>query len=464
MKRMNHPRAGKRRGVALLLVMVGLVVCTLLTAGFLSTQGTSIAIARNERDAEHCRMLAQAGIDLCFAQIRALDSARTTADQPGWREKMSPGTWLSNFAIGNGTVTVAAHSAGSTDSFTADYHEPVVLTSTGFANNRQFTLTATISPTGGGEVFRGGNYFAGAVVVGSGGLPLLAPIALVDSYNSGVGPYSTSGTKAVVWTNSTSSNSVTVNVDSVLNGSVLAGPNSLLSAVVNLLGTLLGGNSSVAVALEPRDPGIVIPPNSTGLTDAGSINQFSASLAPNIYDNITVTAHAASNVNFTDGVYVDKGNLSVSPNGQILVRGNTVLYVVGNVSLGSGSAITVNAGSSLTLVVGGTVTINGGNINSSGSNPLPSQVQILGLPSSNSIQVSNTSKVIGVIYAPQASVLMQNSASPGPVVQGAIVAHDVTLLNTAQYHYDEATKSIKISNISGGTAPPGAADYTIAVH
>src|ERR1700744_4571783 len=182
--RRSSPRAGKPRGVALLLVMIGLVVCTLLTAGFLSTQGTSIAIARNERDAEQCRMLAQAGIDLCFAQIRALDTARTTADQPGWREKMSPGTWLSNFAIGNGTVTVAAHSAGATDSFTADYHQAVVLTSTGFANNRQFTLTATISPTGGGEVFRGGNYFAGNVVVGSDGLPRFAPGDLCHSYNS----------------------------------------------------------------------------------------------------------------------------------------------------------------------------------------------------------------------------------------------------------------------------------------
>src|SRR4051812_29004212 len=121
MKR-NRGFFSNRRGVALLLVMVGLVVCTLLTAGFLSTQGTSIAIARNERDAEQSRMLAQAGLDLCFAQIKALDNARTTADQPGWREKMSPGAWLSNYSIGQGTVTVNAHSAGSTDSFTADYH------------------------------------------------------------------------------------------------------------------------------------------------------------------------------------------------------------------------------------------------------------------------------------------------------------------------------------------------------
>ncbi len=36
----------KPRGIALLMVMIGLVVCTLLTAGFLSSQGTAIGIAQ----------------------------------------------------------------------------------------------------------------------------------------------------------------------------------------------------------------------------------------------------------------------------------------------------------------------------------------------------------------------------------------------------------------------------------
>ena len=37
------------------------------------------------------------------------------------------------------------------------------------------------------------------------------------------------------------------------------------------------------------------------------------------------------------------------------------------------------------------------------------------------------------------------------------------MLNTSQFHYDEGTKNIKISNIAAGTAPPGAADYSINV-
>jgi hypothetical protein len=451
--------SAKRRGVALLLVMVGLVVCTLLTAGFLSTQGTSIAIARNERDAEQSRMLAQAGIDLCFAQIRALDAARTSADQPGWREKMVPGTWLSNYPIGKGTVTVAAHSAGASDSFTADYHQPVVLTSTGYANNRQFTLTATIGPTGGGEVFRGGNFFVNTVVIGSGGLPLLAPTATVDSYNSGSGPYSTSDHKAVVWTNLTGSNSVTIQTDSVLDGSVLAGPTSLLTGVVNLLGSLLGGNSSVASATEARDPGIVIPPNIAGLTSLGSPSPTNGPLTPGMYDNVTIMSHLPSYVIFSPGFYAIKGSLNLPSSAKINVgAGNTVIYVGGNLTL-TGSSIAVATGGTLTIYVGGSVNLSSAVISSSASNPLPAQVEILGLASAGSIQLSGSSKIVGAIYSPKSSVLLQSGS---PVIQGAVIAHDLTLLNTSQLHYDEATKSIRVSNIAGGTAPPGAADYTVA--
>src|SRR5438105_1743881 len=86
----------KRRGMALVLVMVGMIVCTILTAGDLSSQGTSIGIARNERDASKCRGIAQTGIDMCYWLIR---------NRSDWRETMPIGTWLNNVAIGEGTVT-----------------------------------------------------------------------------------------------------------------------------------------------------------------------------------------------------------------------------------------------------------------------------------------------------------------------------------------------------------------------
>src|SRR4051812_14923217 len=94
---MHGPRS-LRRGMALLMVMIGVVVCSILTAGFLASQGTSIGIARNERDASKCHALAQTGVDMCYWLIK---------NKPDWRETMTPGTWLNNAAVGDGTVTVS---------------------------------------------------------------------------------------------------------------------------------------------------------------------------------------------------------------------------------------------------------------------------------------------------------------------------------------------------------------------
>src|SRR3954462_2852377 len=80
-----------RRGMALLLVMIGLIGCAILTAGFLASQGTSIGIARNERDASKSRDIAQTGKDMCYCLIR---------NRSDWRSGMTPGAaWLSNSPV-----------------------------------------------------------------------------------------------------------------------------------------------------------------------------------------------------------------------------------------------------------------------------------------------------------------------------------------------------------------------------
>jgi hypothetical protein len=300
------------------------------------------------------------------------------------------------------------------------------------------------------------------VVVGSGGLPLLAPIAIVDSYNSANGPYASGGAKAIVWTNSTQSGSVTVNTNSVLNGSVLAGPGSLLSSIVNLLGALLGGGGgggTVSASSETRTTGTVLPPNMSGLTDQGSFSSSTASPAPGVYDSMTFTSHTGTTLNLQSGVYQVLNNLSVGTLVHLSVptATNAVIYVNGNISMGSGSSITVQGTGTLTIYAGASVTLTSATLSASGTNPSTAAVQLLGLPNSNSIQITGSSKLFGVVYAPQASVVMQTGS---PVVYGAVVAHDFSVLNTGQFHFDEATKGVKLSNVVGGSAPPGSADYT----
>src|SRR4051812_29336307 len=107
----------RNRGMALLMVMIGVVVCSILTAGFLLSQGTSIGIARNERDAQKCRALAQSGVDMCYWLVK---------NKSDWRTTMPIGKWINGLAIGEGTVTVTAADGDNTNSFSDDPTQSLV--------------------------------------------------------------------------------------------------------------------------------------------------------------------------------------------------------------------------------------------------------------------------------------------------------------------------------------------------
>ncbi len=445
-----HPRR-PTRGVALLMVMIGLVVCTLLTAGFLSSQGTAIGIVRNERDAEQCRFLAQSGIDLCFSFIKS---------KPTWREAMTPGIWLNQYPIGNGTVTVTAASADGSSSFSANPTQAVVFHSTAYCNNRNFTLTGTIGPTGGGTVFRDGNFVQGQVILGNNDL---TTVALIDSYNSAVAAYNalSPGSNAALVTDSNVAGALTIKYPSTFNGSFTAGPNAILSSTVagipGPLGQTVAGPISTGTATETRTPGNVIPPNFSGQISNGPYaqNRGSFILAPGVYDSLTLTnGGTGATTILTNGSYQILHDMNVAALTKIAIDNgaNVILYIGGNTAIAG--TVKFNSTGTLTIYSGGSFTTTAAGINSGGTT---SNLQVLGTTTCSSIQLNGSTVMAGAIYAPQASVTMQTGSSK---LYGAVIAHDLTVRNSAQLHYDQALQSLQIDNVTGGSASPGTADYS----
>jgi hypothetical protein len=446
-------RAGflvRRRGMALLLVMIGLVVCTVLTAGFLATQGTSIGIARNERDAAKSHAIAQTGIDMCYWLIR---------NKPDWRETMLPGDWLIGAPVGDGTVTV--HVDDDNHDFADDPAAPVTLTSTGAFDNRAFALAATIRPTGGGTVFQNGNFVTGAIALGN---TDLTTIATIDSYNSNTAPYNSAspGTNALFCSNAVANASLTVYYPSVFRGSYTAGRNAVLANVVNLVGAA-AGPSALNVATEARNPGTVIFPNTAGLapcpTAVCGSSQTKTLLTAGIYDDISAnngTIYIGAN-----GTYYINNNLNsgggmsslISVNNNI----NATIVVHGDVTVSSGK-ISVGTNATLTLYAMGNITLTNGSINSTGPT---SRLTIYGGADAKTISISGTNGILsGAIYAPAHDMIMQTNS---PKFYGAAMVKSLTMKNTAAFHFDEALRALKLSNITGGSAPSGTADYRIAV-
>jgi hypothetical protein len=518
-------RPARRRAMALLLVMIGLVVCTILTTGFLATQGTSLGIARNERDTSKSHDLAQTGIDMCYWLMR---------NRADWREGMTPGSrWLNNVPVGDGTVTVtvdkefpgifasvsgtfqAAASSGaapyvvlgsavspstvvgkigSTDitagvsgtiariflldgqfasvnqtlflvkppaggSFADDPTQGVTLTSVGNFDNRAFTLLATIHPTGGGTVFKSGNFIGGNVALGSD----LLNAAVLDSYNSSVAAYNPAapGSNADIGSSSLANGALTINFPSVYRGTYIAAPLAVLNNILNLLGGALAP-ASTSNALEARTPGTVYFPNTSGLgANRGNISRSSSSTldTPGLYDNLTVSNATVSII--TSGTY-SFNNITISntaaaalsiPDGKVVT-----LIVRGTLSL-TNSKINLNNSGVLSLYATSNVTLNNASItNSNGST---ARFILFGGPGGGLITLSNTgATVYGAVVAPQHDVTLQTNS---PKLFGAVMAKSLTLKNTAAFHFDEALRSLKIRNLTGGSASPGTADYRISI-
>jgi hypothetical protein len=96
----------RRRGVALLLVLVAAVVAFTISSAYLSSQSTSISIARNMENLHKARCVAESGLRAAIAYVQATAT---------WRDDQTHGTWAADVAYANGTYTVVGEDGADTD-------------------------------------------------------------------------------------------------------------------------------------------------------------------------------------------------------------------------------------------------------------------------------------------------------------------------------------------------------------
>jgi len=70
------------------------------------------------------------------------------------------------------------------------------------------------------------------------------------------------------------------------------------------------------------------------------------------------------------------------------------------------------------------------------------KLQIYGLDSCESMQFKNSSDFYGVIYAPNADVLMNNSAD----LNGSVVAKSFEQMNSATLNYDATLRDVSMND------------------
>lgn len=232
--------------------------------------------------------------------------------------------------------------------------------------------------------------------------------AAIDGYNSDYGPYG--GVNVIstsIGTNSTSNNSIQLDVIGNLNGDIIVGPGADPVDVIKE-GTHFEITGSSSAAEEEKPLPIIAPPatlNYKGTSVNGNINESG------IYDTVNST------------------------NGEVItIDGDITLYITGDFRLDNGSTILINPSSSLKLFIAGSFQMS----NVSAINNLtekPPKCMIYSTASSTvNYSFNNTGNFYGALYAPNANVQVSNNA----VIYGSIVANELNIDNSAEIYGDKA--------------------------
>ncbi|MBD1584281.1 DUF7305 domain-containing protein [Pseudoalteromonas sp. S16_S37] len=150
-------------------------------------------------------------------------------------------------------------------------------------------------------------------------------------------------------------------------------------------------------------------------------------------------------------VFTMKG-FDVGSNGNVIIQGGDVIFLIdGDFSINGGSSMTIKAGSSLSIFVTGNVELGGsGNvlveqhgISTSGH----AAFNIYSSKAGESVSLSGNSDMYAVVYAPLATIGIQGNGS----IFGSVIGSFISGIGNADYHFDEALKTLDLGVGSGGS-------------
>jgi len=237
----------------------------------------------------------------------------------------------------------------------------------------------------------------------------------VVGYNSDTGE---TGLNVQIGTQSTAPGSITFG-SGTITGDVVIGVGGDPQTVVQSGGTITG---RIYALSEEYELPTITPP---ALPDKGTIDVQST----------TVLSPADS------GIYASITSLN---NGGLIeiTGGDVVLHITGDIRMDNFSEIRIDNGSSLTLYVDGNMTfVNGAGINNPSGKCADMKLYATGTDP-QVLELKNNSNVFGVIYAPNADIIIKNNA----VLHGSVTAKNFTIKNNGTFYYDEALRDVSVSD------------------
>jgi type II secretory pathway pseudopilin PulG len=385
-----------RKGVALILACIVVVVMIILGGATLSRSVSENTIAQNNLEAAQAFWAAEAGIQRTLYSIN-------TDDWTGWNwDPDNPATRTINQNIGGNAFQVTATDVGTNEpKATSSGTMGAVARNIGVEFKTKIDPKFTCAAFGDVEVVMSGN-------------------GETDSYDSSLGAYGglNVNVNGDVATNGTALGAISLSGNATVNGDVGTGPGGTIE---------LSGNAGYTG--EPSDnidrdlDSVEIPADLNGLGSGGNYN---------------VSGNQSSTISGGDYKY---SSINVQGNGTLYIDGEVRIYVTGGSSFsitGNGKVI-LNEGASLELYVDGTCNIAGNGVVN--DTDLPENFLLYSTYSEggNGVQIAGNGDLIGAVYAPDCRVQVSGNGD----VFGALVGDEVHIPGNGDVHYDEALLNLE---------------------
>jgi hypothetical protein len=228
-----------------------------------------------------------------------------------------------------------------------------------------------------------------------------------------------------------------IGTDATLIDSVSIGNANVYGTVSTGVGgtVTMGPNGSVGPSFS--SPATTV---SQAVADGWIQNDFDVSIPDVTLPSGLDSASPVGSINATtilgSGDY-QASSISLSGTKTLTITGNVRIYVTGDTSLSGNASINISSNASLKIYAAGSVTIAGnGIVNNTGD---VTGLELFGLPTSTSFDISGNGQWVGAVYAPEADLTFNGGGSEGDT-SGAFVSKSVTLSGHTKFHYDESLK------------------------
>lgn len=410
------PIIKQRRGIAMMLVMVTILVAGGMAVAYFGSRDNSIAISTNIASSASARVGAESGLDLAVAILE------TNAD---WRTNHVDGVILQDYQIGEGTISITIIDAETELPPTENTLQVQIAVASIVEGRTQITeAIATIIPDD--DEFDV-DYSEFAIFAQN--RISLRGASSVQNWNA-----SPMSSQQPIQIGTLSSSPMSVQIESMNQNKLLElyAPEQASSMISTTSMSTMKFTDSLPFLTPPAPPRDMRELNLSPATDEDTFNTWVDKFTSGVSN---FKRRNSQSIAIHEGSYVIQ-ELELTPNQQIEIHGEVVITVKDDFFM-SNTSITLAEDATITFHIGGDVEIKSsyiGNENDSANSWMdPSRVQMYGHGDEN-WNVSGNSTLKAELYAPSSYIDISGFST----ICGRLAGEDVSLRGASRVLYDRS--------------------------